>query len=101
MCEQVIIFHEFFSEEETDAFIRHGRGRYSKSLAAGIDEERARREMGASVSSRSMCEQASERTAPLATSKPRSAARSTAGGRDLIEIRPRFGRDLAEISADI
>lgn len=54
MCEQVIIFHKFFSEEETDAFIRHGRGRYSKSLAAGIDEERARREMGASVSSRSI-----------------------------------------------
>ncbi|EOD33508.1 hypothetical protein EMIHUDRAFT_455799 [Emiliania huxleyi CCMP1516] len=29
----VILFHKFFSEEETEAFIRHGRGRYAKRVA--------------------------------------------------------------------
>ena len=32
----VVLFHKFFSEAETDAFIRHGRGRYAKSLGVGI-----------------------------------------------------------------
>jgi len=34
----VILFHKFFSEEETEAFIRHGRGRYAKSLGIGSRE---------------------------------------------------------------
>mmetsp|Transcript_39098 Transcript_39098/g.126418 ORF Transcript_39098/g.126418 Transcript_39098/m.126418 type:complete len:378 (-) Transcript_39098:152-1285(-) len=35
----VILFHKFFSEEETEAFIRHGRGRYAKSLGIGLKED--------------------------------------------------------------
>ena len=32
----VILFHKFFSESETDAFIRHGKGRYDNSLGVGL-----------------------------------------------------------------
>lgn len=35
----VILFHKFFSESETAAFIRHGKGRYEKSLGVGIKED--------------------------------------------------------------
>ena len=38
-CAQVILFHKFFSESETDAFIRHGKGRYEKSLGVGMKED--------------------------------------------------------------
>jgi hypothetical protein len=36
---QVILFHKFFSQSETDAFIRHGKGRYEKSLGVGMKED--------------------------------------------------------------
>lgn len=36
---QVILFHKFFSESETAAFIRHGKGRYEKSLGVGMKED--------------------------------------------------------------
>jgi len=35
----VILFHNFFKPSETEAFIRHGKGRYSKSLGVGIKED--------------------------------------------------------------
>ena len=35
----VILFHKFFSQAETDAFIRHGKGRYEKSLGVGLKED--------------------------------------------------------------
>lgn len=35
----MILFHKFFSESETAAFVRHGHGRYEKSLGVGIKED--------------------------------------------------------------
>ena len=35
----VIVFHNFFSDAETEAFIRHGKGRYAKSLGVGLKED--------------------------------------------------------------
>ena len=35
----VVLFHNFFRTSETEAFIRHGRGRYSKSLGVGMKED--------------------------------------------------------------
>jgi len=32
----VILFHNFLSVAETDAFVKHGRGRYEKSLGVGM-----------------------------------------------------------------
>jgi len=32
----VVLFHKFFRPSETDAFVRHGKGRYSKSLGVGM-----------------------------------------------------------------
>ena len=35
----VILFHNFFSDAEADAFKRHGKGRYEKSLGVGMKED--------------------------------------------------------------
>jgi len=35
----VILFHNFLSPDETDAFIKHGRGKYEKSLGVGMKED--------------------------------------------------------------
>ena len=35
----VILFHKFLQEAEADAFISHGRGRYSKSLGVTMKED--------------------------------------------------------------
>jgi len=32
----IILFHSFLRESEADAFIRHGKGRYEKSLGVGV-----------------------------------------------------------------
>mmetsp|Transcript_18408 Transcript_18408/g.42360 ORF Transcript_18408/g.42360 Transcript_18408/m.42360 type:complete len:385 (-) Transcript_18408:361-1515(-) len=35
----VILFHKFLSDAEAEAFIKHGAGRYSKSLGVGLDKD--------------------------------------------------------------
>ena len=35
----VILFHSFLSDAEVDSFVRHGKGRYEKSLGVGMKED--------------------------------------------------------------
>ena len=35
----LVLFHKFFQESETEAFIRHGKGRYAKSMGVGMKED--------------------------------------------------------------
>ena len=35
----VVLFHKFLSDDEADAFVKHGRGRYEKSLGVGMKED--------------------------------------------------------------
>jgi hypothetical protein len=34
----VVLFHNFLSEAEAEAFIRHGKGKYTESRGVGIDK---------------------------------------------------------------